>query len=197
MRIPRHFWLVTAFLLTFLPAQGLDHGLLKHINTGRNSGLDGLMKGISFSVYPVTAITPLSIWTSGVIIIPDSALRCKGFRAGVTTGISIGITLGLKYLVGRDRPYVTWQDLDPADHEPDPSFPSGHTTAAFATATGLTMTFPKWYVAVPAYSWAALVGYSRMHLGVHYPTDVLTGALIGTATGFLCFKANQWLARKP
>ena len=196
MRIRLHICLIPVFLLSLLYGQGFDHRLLKSINTDRNHSLDGLIKGISFSVYPVSAITPVSIWSAGLLL-PDSVLRSNGIRAGLTTGISIGITLGLKYTVGRDRPYITWQDLDPADREPDPSFPSGHTTAAFATATGLALTFPKWYVAVPAYSWAALVGYSRMHLGVHYPTDVLTGAIIGTVTGFLCFKANQWLVRKP
>ncbi|HMX78072.1 MAG TPA: phosphatase PAP2 family protein, partial [Chitinophagaceae bacterium] len=64
---------------------------------------------------------------------------------------------------------------------------------AFATATSLTLITKKWYVAVPAYSWASLVGYSRMYLGVHYPADVLGGALLGTGSAFLSYKINQWL----
>jgi membrane-associated phospholipid phosphatase len=63
------------------------------------------------------------------------------------------------------------------------SFPSGHTAAAFAFATGagreLASTGP------PLYALAALVGYSRVHTGVHYPLDVVAGALAGVALGEL------------
>jgi membrane-associated phospholipid phosphatase len=74
--------------------------------------------------------------------------------------------------------------------------PSGHTSTAFATATSLSMAYPKWYVIIPSYAWASSVGYSRMHLGVHYPSDVFIGAIVGSGSAFLTHKANQWLEKK-
>jgi membrane-associated phospholipid phosphatase len=52
------------------------------------------------------------------------------------------------------------------------------------------LTKPKWYVAVPAYMYACGIGYSRMHLGAHYPTDILGGAVVGTASAFASYYIN-------
>lgn len=57
------------------------------------------------------------------------------------------------------------------------SFPSGHTSAAFMMATLLGHFFP--YLLVPMYCWASLVGFSRVALGVHFPTDILVGCVMG------------------
>lgn len=86
----------------------------------------------------------------------------------------------MKYGFNRKRPFVTYPDLITKKSEAgSPSFPSGHTSQAFATATSLSLAYPKWYVIAPSLLWAGAVGYSRMELGVHYPSDVLVGALIG------------------
>ena len=86
-----------------------------------------------------------------------------------------------------------------SDHEADivkktdgggPSFPSGHTSGAFATATILSLEYPKWYVIVPSYLWAGTVGYSRLHLGVHYPTDVLGAMVVGAGSAYLSYKSD-------
>ena len=71
--------------------------------------------------------------------------------------------------------------------------PSGHTSGAFATATALSLKYPEWYVIVPSYLWASSVGLSRMHLGLHYPTDVLAGAVLGAGSAYLTYKVNEWL----
>jgi undecaprenyl-diphosphatase len=54
----------------------------------------------------------------------------------------------------------------------------------------------RWYVVVPAYTWATAIGYSRMYLGQHYPTDVLAGAITGAGSAWLSHKANNWIKRK-
>jgi undecaprenyl-diphosphatase len=62
------------------------------------------------------------------------------------------------------------------------SFPSGHTAAAFAMATLVSFHFP--ILTLPVIIWALLVGFSRIYLGVHYPTDILAGIVIGVTSGF-------------
>jgi len=91
-----------------------------------------------------------------------------------------GLANLVKVAVGEKRP-----------SEPDPliviphshSFPSGHTATAFAGATALTILLPR---AAPAFYVLALaIAYSRLYVGVHFPLDVLGGAVIGTATALL------------
>lgn len=109
---------------------------------------------------------------------------------------SVAISLGLKYTVNRKRPFVTYPDIIQKDSHAGPkSFPSGHASSAFALATSLSLCYPKWYVIAPSYIWAFTVGYSRMRLGVHYPTDVLIGALIGSACAWGSWELNRYLVR--
>jgi len=64
------------------------------------------------------------------------------------------------------------------------SFPSGHTTEAFAAFSSLVFLFPKWKIALPLFLWASLVAFSRIYLGVHYPFDILGGITIGITTAY-------------
>jgi len=107
--------------------------------------------------------------------------------------INAMIVQGLKHTVKRDRPFIKYPDkIHPYDVESGYSFPSGHASTAFATATSLTLEFKKWYVAVPAYAWATAVGYARLYQGEHYPTDVFAGAAIGAGSAWL----SHWLGNK-
>src|SRR3954471_8250087 len=110
-----------------------------------------------------------------------------GRRAGVGGVASIAVTsavvnLLLKPLGRRRRPDRAAQEVPIARHVDMPgssSFPSGHSAAAFAFATGVGRTMPQ--AAVPLRALAALVAYSRVHTGVHYPGDVTIGSLIGSS----------------
>jgi undecaprenyl-diphosphatase len=86
----------------------------------------------------------------------------------------------LKNLVARPRPWLTVPGLLPLMEPPDPnSFPSGHTCAAFAAAGIWMRTLPDRRLKAAAAAAAVLMGYSRVYVGVHYPTDVLAGMCIG------------------
>ena len=96
----------------------------------------------------------------------------------------------LKPLVNRTRPYVLLDYDILIPPVGDASFPSGHTAASFAAATAIYAINRKWGIA--AYIFAAVMGFSRLYLGVHFPTDVLGGAVCGTVAAWLVL----WLMEK-
>lgn len=101
----------------------------------------------------------------------------------------------LKPLIGRVRPYDvnTLIELLIAELS-DASFPSGHTMAAFAAATVLLYTNRRF--GIPAVILAVLIGFSRLYLYVHYPSDVLAGLLLGVLFGILAIALVNWLWRR-
>lgn len=121
----------------------------------------------------------------------------NGYKSILTLGMASGISIVLKKIIDRPRPFVTYPNdiIKRTDAGPH-SFPSGHTTATFATATALTLSTKKWEIAVPSFVYAGFVAYSRMRLGVHYPTDVLAGAAIGAGSGFLIWQADKWYRKR-
>ena len=185
------------FLFFFLisNAQNSDIDLLENINLNRNTNLDPVMKGVTNSAFNISIGTPVVMYAVGLIK-KDSTVKKKALFIGETLAASAFITFALKNTVKKDRPYVTYPQIDNVVEESSYSFPSGHTSSAFATATSLSLTYPKWYVIAPSFVWAGAVGYSRMHLGVHYPSDVLAGALIGSGSAFLCYRLNKWINKK-
>ncbi|OYZ91036.1 MAG: hypothetical protein B7X99_16340, partial [Rhizobiales bacterium 17-65-6] len=104
-----------------------------------------------------------------------------------TNAISGILSQVVKHIVGRARPQyldiVGPFHLDLFNlHASFASFPSGHTVTVFASATALAFFLPRWRL--PLLLLATLVGLSRIAVGAHYPSDVLAGALLGTATTY-------------
>jgi membrane-associated phospholipid phosphatase len=184
------FFLLFLFVGSTASAQNLDIELLRKINLERNPAFDPAFKFVTNSVAPVGLGAPLIVTSIGLIQ-KDKALKNKGYYIGVTLLTSTIITTSMKFAIDRERPFVTYPDIQKLTGAGSPSFPSGHTSEAFATATSLSLAFPKWYVIAPAYVWAGAAGYSRMHLGVHYPSDVLVGALVGAGSAWLCHELNE------
>jgi len=186
------FFLLSVFVAS---SQSIDIDILQKINVNRNMEFDPAFKTITNTAVPLSIATPVMMYTIGLIQ-KDSLIKQKALFIGETFLASAFITIASKSIIKRDRPYVTHPSIQPLSVEGSYSLPSAHTSSAFATATSLSMAYPKWYVVVPSFVWASSVGYSRMHLGVHYPSDVLVGALVGSGSAVLMYKANQWLNKK-
>ena len=173
-----------------LNAQNWDINTVETINRW---DVHGLSRGLSHSgiILPIGVPTAMGIYA---LIKKDQPLLKDAVYIGTTVIEALGVTYGLKYAFDRQRPYEKYPGkLNPINPEDSPSFPSGHTAAAFSLATSLSITYPKWYVIAPSAVWACGVGFARMNQGVHYPSDVLTGVAIGVGCAFANVYINRWL----
>lgn len=163
-----------------------DALLLEKINASlRSSFMDCFMPKLT---YLGTFYAALII----LILILVSPIKYKiqfALALAITMALTAAITQGIKRTVNRDRPYNVLLNLTVSKIGIDKySFPSGHTSNAFALAVITFCFFP--YVGTFALLLAILVGLSRMYLGVHYPTDVAIGFIIGTLSSlaiYFCF----------
>ncbi|HQE12891.1 MAG TPA: phosphatase PAP2 family protein [Flavipsychrobacter sp.] len=176
-------------------AQQLDLTIYDQIHANRNTSLDGSMNVISQTNYPIALALPLGQLIYSVFKHDEKSILTAAQTIGGLV-FTTAITYGLKYSVQRERPYIAHPQYTPYEYDKSPSMPSGHTSFAFATATCLSLEYKKWYVVVPAYLYAGAVGYSRIHLGAHYPSDVLVGALVGAGSSFASYKISNWLHKK-
>ena len=122
----------------------------------------------------------------------------KTRRAGLAGALGLVLSLLctnilIKPLVARTRPWLLLEGLAPLVVEKDPhSFPSGHSSAAFACAMALWGTLPKKWGRI-ALVCAALMALSRLYVGVHFPSDVLCGSLVGLFCGWCaCRLVELW-----
>jgi membrane-associated phospholipid phosphatase len=176
-------------------SQNWDINLLRKINLDRNRSLDGTFTLITNTAGPVSFGTPVLMCGIGLLK-HDSTLIRNSIYIRSSVVMSAILTTILKYAVNRPRPFVTYPDIEKVGSGGSPSFPSGHTSEAFAFATSVSLFYPKWYVIAPSFAWAGAVGYSRIDLGVHYPSDVLSGAILGAGCAWLTYRVNQKLNRR-
>ena len=177
-------------------AQNWDVNLLRDINHSYTPAGGKTMTVFSESVTPVAIAVPLSIW-GYALIKKDKQQAYNGLMIASSEIISSLISTPMKLGFKRERPFKTYpNDIIKYSTGGSYSFPSGHTSMAFNVATALTLNYPRWYVYVPAYVWASGVGYSRMYLGVHYPSDVLVGAIVGSGAAILTHYGRKYLVER-
>ena len=138
------------------------------------------------------------IWIAiAVILLFVKQYRKVGLMVGGSLLGSLVFNNGLiKNLVARPRPYRMIEALTIIIPEPGEfSFPSGHTSSSFAAGVVLYLMLPKKY-GVPAMILAFLIGISRLYVGVHYPTDVLGGMVMGTLLAVATVKITELIEKK-
>jgi undecaprenyl-diphosphatase len=176
-------------------AERLDVAIYAAIARTQTPSLDVAMRRLTeaanYSRLSLTAAAGLAVFGGS-----------SGRRAAAKGLVSLGVTaavvnLAVKPLGRRPRPERA-ADVPLARHVAMPksrSFPSGHSAAAFAFATGVSHGSSA--AAVPLHGLAATVSYSRVHSGVHYPSDVLAGALLGIVVAQVTTRSlgSRWPGR--
>ena len=181
---------IVAFPLDKRIANGLENSA-----TRTNKFLDHAATGFELIASPGAYVIGGSLYAIGRLGHFERAadLGLHGTEAVLAADAVTGV---LKVLLGRSRPYVT-QDSNPHDFkfggglssDDRTSFPSGHTTSAFAAAAAVTAETSRWWpgstwIVGPAmYGGATMVGLSRMYHNKHWASDVALGAAIGTFSG--------------
>ncbi len=168
----------------------LDESIFRDLNqAGSNLGLDVVMVAITIigMTYVLVFVGPLLWWRKH---------RELGFDVIVLIIISDLVVEALKLLFARERPFNVLENVNTLSWGPfttatSLSFPSGHASRAFAMAT-LIAFGTKHRVGATAFVLAALIGVSRIYLGLHWPTDVLGGAVVGVLLAIIM----QWIGRR-
>lgn len=168
--------------------QALDDRILINLSERRTPEQTNFFMFVSKYNDVVNVGVPVGLMAAGLIS-NDKEMRQNAAYIASSSAVNVLATLVIKKLVKRPRPFNGQVKINAVYHPGHYSFPSGHTSTAFTTATALSNSYRKWYVIAPAYLWAGSVSFSRLYLGVHYPTDVAAGAVLGTGSalsmGFL------------
>lgn len=179
----------------------IDGQALLFFNGMHNDTWDPIMYAVSnkwiwipFYIFLVTFMAIKKRWNVVVILL------CIGLAVTFSDQLCSNV---LRHSVGRMRPANLDNPLSQFVHTVNDyrggryGFPSSHAANTFTLAMFVSLLFRQRWIVIGMFAWALLISYSRMYLGVHYPGDILVGAMIGTLSGYLFFLLYRWLlARK-
>lgn len=167
--------------------KNLDIRVFRSINNSRSKFKDGLLEITDRSVLWVSLLTPLSQFAvssfSGNYYDQNSAVLNISSQI-----LNYTLTYTTKIIIQRKRPHDALSSVYVRKSFADDkySFPSGHTSSAFAGATSYFLRYPEYpHIYLPMYLYAIAVGYGRIYWGMHYPTDVLMGAVYGISSAII------------
>ncbi len=141
------------------------------------------------SSYPSFAL--IGFYAGGAIFHKQTAKMVALDGGAATLIASVGITPLLKELFGRHRPFYNDGPFKFSPFSLHESFPSGHSTRAFVTASVIAAHYRQFWIKTVAYALATMVAYARVNYDVHFASDVLAGALIGISVGTAVVHFNR------
>ena len=160
-----------------------DIDLLRLIHHHRPEELDSVFYFVSLSTTYISISIILGLLIASLVK-RSKKIRAIFFRMLIVLIVAATLSFTLKNIFQRERPFKTYPDIEKLSQAGNSSFPSGHTLEVFAIATALAVMLRDRRIVIPVFLWALLVAYTRMALGVHYPSDVAGGMLLGSLVGW-------------
>lgn len=171
----------------------LDQAVDRNVQRHANATWDRMAKNVEPLGSTPSVIIAGGTYLAGVLL-KDTEIRATGIDAMATMAIAqLMVTIPLKEIAGRSRPFTNEGTHDFKPMHGGKSFPSGHTTQAFALASVISAHADQPWVSCVSYGLAGMVGLSRVEQRQHFMSDVVMGALIGTYVGRTVVAHNQAL----
>jgi undecaprenyl-diphosphatase len=163
----------------------MNYNLFKSINhlAGHHPFLDSLMASVTNYALIIFAIVLLLIWFFG-----NDQYKKTVVYAGITGVLGLFINFVIGHLYFEHRPFVTHHVNLLVEHAADASFPSDHTTGAFALA--LSVLFVHRKIGIGMLLFAILTGFSRIYVGHHYPFDILGSIIVSLIISTIVYKLS-------
>lgn len=122
---------------------------------------------------------------AGVFAAGDREARLRVLKVLAAVAMAFVLAKLGQHLIGTDRPFTTGLGKQWLPHAASHSFPSAHASVSCAFAVATALAARHWYWTLAALAVAALISWSRIYLGLHFPSDILAGALVGAVSGWL------------
>lgn len=166
----------------------MNYSLFKSINqlAGHHPVLDGLMVDVTNYSLIIYAIVLLLIWSFG-----KDKYKKTVVYASITGFLGLFINLVIGHIYFEPRPFVTHKVHLVIEHAADASFPSDHTTGAFALSLAFLFFHRK--IGIGMISFAFLTGFSRIYVGHHYPFDALGSIIVSLIISSIVYKYHLYL----